>query len=64
MGAIGVYPASGWRKDQPGRDRSEFGARYSLVVSIETEAQNADIWTLVTRETGIPVEEAEIPVGV
>lgn len=64
MGIIGVYPVSGWWKDQPKRDRSESGARYSLVVSIETEAQNIDIWTPVAQEMGIPVEEAEALVGI
>jgi hypothetical protein len=34
------------------------GARYSLVVSIETEAQDIDIWTLVAQEIGVPVEVA------
>ncbi len=63
-GIIGVYPVSGWWKDQPRRDRSEFGAHYSLVVSIETEAQDVDIWTPVAQEIGIPVEETELPVGI
>lgn len=62
-GIIGVYPISGWWKDQPKRDRSEFGAHYSLVVSIETAAQDVDIWTPVAQEIGIPVEETELPVG-
>lgn len=64
MGIIGVYPVSDWWKDQPKRDRSESGARYSLVVSIETEAQNIDIWTPVAQEMGVPVEEAEALVGI
>ena len=32
------------------------GARYSLVVSIETEAEDVDIWTPVAQKLGIPVE--------
>ena len=56
-GVIGIYPVSGWWKDQPKRDRSEFGAHYGLVVSIETKAENIDIWTPVAQEVGIPVEE-------
>jgi hypothetical protein len=35
-GAIAVYPVTGWWKERPSRDHSERGARYSLVVSIET----------------------------
>ncbi|MDQ3262072.1 MAG: S8 family peptidase [Myxococcota bacterium] len=54
-GGIGVYPVAGWWKEQPKRDRSEHGARYALIVSIETEAENADIWSPVATEVGIPV---------
>jgi hypothetical protein len=55
-GAIGVYPVSGWWKEQPKRDRSAMGARYALVVSIETEATNVDVWTPVAQEVGVPIE--------
>ncbi len=55
-GYVGVYPVSGWWKDQPGRDRSAQGARYSLVISIATEAVGVDIWTPVAVEVGVPVE--------
>lgn len=56
-GVIGVYPVSGWWKDQPKRDRSALGARYSLVVSIETDAEGADIWTPVAQQIGVPAVE-------
>lgn len=55
-GVIGVFPVSGWWKDQPKRDRSAFGARYALVVSIETAAEDVDIWTPVALEIGVPIE--------
>lgn len=55
-GVIGVYPVSGWWKDQPKRDRSALGARYALVVSIETEAEGVDVWTPVAVQIGVPVE--------
>jgi hypothetical protein len=54
-GVIGVYPVSGWWKDQPKRDRSALGARYALVVSIETEAEGVDIWTPVAQQIGVPL---------
>lgn len=54
-GGVGVYPVAGWWKEQPSRDRSAYGAKYALIVSIETEAQHADIWTPVANEVGIPV---------
>ena len=59
-GVIGIYPVSGWWKDQPKRDRSEFGARYALVVSIDTDAQDVDIWTPVATQVGVPAEQVVI----
>ena len=59
-GAVGIYPVSGWWKDQPNRDRSQVGARYALIVSIETEVEGVDIWTPVAQEVGVPVEEVVI----
>jgi hypothetical protein len=61
-GVVGIYPVSGWWKDQPARDRSELGARYSLVIAIETEAEGVDIWTPVAQEIGVPVEAVVIEV--
>jgi len=54
-GVVGIYPVSGWWKDQPKRDRSEHGARYALVVSIETPGVDTDIWTPVAQQVGVPV---------
>jgi hypothetical protein len=59
-GVIGIYPVSGWWKDQPKHDRSEKGARYALVVSIETQAEDVDIWTPVATQVGVPVEAVTI----
>jgi hypothetical protein len=61
-GMIGVYPVSGWWKDQPKRDRSNLGARYALVVSVETDAEGVDIWTPVAQQIGVPVEQVRIEV--
>lgn len=55
-GVIGVYPLSGWWKEQPKRDRSQKGVYYALIVSIETEATNVDIWTPVAEKVGVPAE--------
>jgi hypothetical protein len=54
-GVIGIYPVSGWWKDQPKRDRSEQGARYAVIISIETDAADVDIWTPVAVEVGVPI---------
>jgi hypothetical protein len=53
---IAVYPVSGWWKDLPTRDRSDRGARYALVVSIETEAVGVDLWTPVAQQVGVLVD--------
>jgi len=55
-GCIGIYPVSGWWKDQPKRDRSSLGARYALIVSIETEATDVDVYTPVAQLVGVPIE--------
>lgn len=55
-GVIAVYPVSGWWKDQPKRDRSNVGAKYSLIVSLETPDTEADIWTSVANLLGVPIE--------
>lgn len=55
-GFIAVHPVAGWWKDQPKRDRSALGARYALIVTIETDAQDVDIWTPIAQQVGIEVE--------
>jgi hypothetical protein len=59
-GVVGIYPVSGWWKDQPKRDRSQLGTRYALVVAIETEAEGVDIWTPVAQQIGVLLEESVI----
>jgi len=58
-GVIGIYPVTGWWKEQPKRDRSKHGARYALIVSIETTEMDADIWTPVATKVAVPIEVAE-----
>lgn len=57
-GMIGVYPVSGWWKEQPKRDRSNKGVRYALVVSIEAPGVETDLWTPVAQQVQVPVEVA------
>lgn len=54
-GAIAIFPVSGWWKDQPAHDRSDRGVRYALVVSIETPEVEADVWTPVAQQVGVPI---------
>lgn len=55
-GVIAVYPVTGWWKELKKRDRSEHGARYGLIVSIETDAVETDIWTPIATQIGVPIE--------
>ncbi len=54
-GAVGVFPVSGWWKDQPKHDRSELGVRYALIVSITTPETDVDLWTPVAAQVGVAV---------
>lgn len=54
-GAIAVYPVTGWWKENKSHDGSDLGARYALVVSIETPELDVDIWTPVAQQIGVPV---------
>jgi hypothetical protein len=51
-----VYPVTGWWKENTSRDRSHRGARYSLIVSVETPGSDIDIWTPVAAQVGVPIE--------
>jgi hypothetical protein len=57
-GVLAVYPVAGWWKERSELDRSEAGARYSLVVSIEAPEVEVDLWTPVAIAIGIPIEIA------
>lgn len=52
---IGIVPTGGWWKDQPKHDRSEFGVRYALVVSIESPEVEVDLWSAVAAIVGVTV---------
>ena len=54
-GLIAIYPVTGWWKELQARDQSHLGARYALLISIETPVEEVDIWTPVAIEAGIPI---------
>lgn len=57
-GFIGVYPVIGWWRERPKLNRSEQGARYSLLVSIETDRTDVDLYVPVDTiiQTTVPTE--------
>jgi hypothetical protein len=52
---VAVFPVTGWWKELRSRDRSDLGARYALLLSIETDEENVDLWTPVAQEVGLPI---------
>ncbi|WP_197523381.1 S8 family peptidase [Actinokineospora pegani] len=60
-GALAVFPVTGWWKENKARDRSEDGARYALILSIETPDLDVDVWTPVAQQINIPVSITTAP---
>ena len=52
---VGVYPVIGWWRERPWLKRWGRKARYSLIVSIHTPAQDVDIYTPVANMVSIPI---------
>ncbi len=55
-GVLAVYPVSGWWKQRPDLDRSQDGARYSLVVSINAPESGVDLWTPIAQQVSVEIE--------
>lgn len=55
-GAIAVFPVTGWWKERPHLNRWDRQARYSLIVSIETDSTEVDLYTPIATQIGVPVE--------
>ena len=54
-GIIAVYPVIGWWRERAYLGRWSKKARYSLIVSISTPAEDIDIYTPVANKVGITV---------
>jgi len=52
---VAVFPVTGWWKELQSRDQSALGARYALLLSIESPAEDVDLWTPVAQQVGLPV---------
>ena len=57
-GFIAVYPAMGWWRTRPALERYGLPARYSLVVSIQTQQTDVDLYAAVAQK--IQVSNASI----
>jgi Subtilase family len=54
-GYIGVIPVGGWWKENDRKDRANLPVRYALLVSLQTDAVAADIYTPIATQIGIPI---------
>jgi len=52
-GYIGVYPVIGWWRERRHLGRSDRKARYALVVTLRTPAENVDIYTPVLTQIAV-----------
>jgi hypothetical protein len=59
---IAVYPVGGWWKNNNRRDRRDLPVRYALLVSLNTSAQGADLYTPIASQLSIPVTPVPIEV--
>lgn len=57
-GFIAVYPSAGWWRTRPALERYSLPARYSLVVSIQTQQTDVDLYAAVAQK--IPVTNAVV----
>lgn len=57
-GKLAVYPVGGWWKNNKSRDRVDQPVRYSLIVSLATEATDVDLYTPVANLLQLPVAVA------
>jgi hypothetical protein len=53
---IAVYPVNGWWRERKHLKKVENKTRYSLIVSLETEAQGIDIYSAVQAMIETPIE--------
>ncbi|MCW2921602.1 MAG: hypothetical protein JWL76_1476 [Thermoleophilia bacterium] len=58
QGMIGIAPVVGWWREAPSHGRYDDVARYSLIVSIETDAQEVDLYQEVLANIRVPVQVA------
>lgn len=51
---IAVFPVTGWWKERPSLERWNRSARYSLIISLETDASQTDLYTPIANQIGVP----------
>lgn len=59
---IAIHPVGGWWKNGKRKDRREFPVRYSLLVSLATQATAVDIYEPIATQLAIDVGAVAIEV--
>lgn len=54
-GMLAVYPVTGWWKERPGLNRWNRDAKYSLILSLETESTQVDLYTPIESQISVVV---------
>jgi len=52
-GTIAIYPVTGWWKERPSLERWDRSAPYSLIISLETDATQADLYTPIANQISV-----------
>jgi len=55
-GVITVFPVTGWWKERAHLNHWNRQARYSLIVTIETDSADVDVYTPIANQIGVSVE--------
>lgn len=53
---IAIYPVTGWWKERPGAGKANAKARYSLIISIASEEQSAELYAEIANLIGVGIE--------
>lgn len=53
--AVGVFPISGWWKENPGLQRWDRSARYALIVSIRAPDAEIDLYAAIANRIGVEI---------
>ena len=55
-GVLAVYPVGGWWRERKHLDCWNHQARYSLIVTIETDKTDVDLYTPIANQIAVPVQ--------
>lgn len=54
-GVLAVYPVTGWWKERPNLNRWSRTAKYSLILSLETDSAQTDLYTPIASQIALPI---------